>query len=321
MSASTPWVMLKETASDWLEDRVPRMGAALAYYSVFSLAPLLLIAVAVAGMVFGEQAARRELHQQLAEAVGPATAAAAEDVLGESHRSGRDVLGCVIGLAVLLFGASGFFVELQDVLNTIWKVKPRAGRGVWGVVRGRLVSFLIVAGAGLLLLVSVAVSTALSGLEQALGAGVPGGGGLWRVVSLALSFGLETLVFMMIYKVLPDTSVGWRDVWVGAVITALLFNVGKYLIGLYLARGAVASAFGAAGSVIVVLVWVYYSSQIVLFGAEFTRVYARHAGSDIRPAENAVPLTAEERARRGMVSAADEETAARARPAPSDGQR
>ncbi len=302
MSVSKPWVMFKETVNDWLEDNAPRMGAALAYYSVFSLAPLLLIAVAVAGIVFGEQAARRELHEQLAQAVGPATASAVEDLLGNVHRSGRDVLGTVVGLVVLLFGASGVFVELQSDLDTIWKVKPRPGGGARGVVRGRLVSFLIVAGAGLLLLISVAVGTALSGLEQASGAG---GGGPWRAASLALSFGLETLLFMMIYKVLPDTSVGWRDVWVGALLTALLFNVGKYLIGLYLARGAVASAFGAAGSVIVVLVWVYYSSQIVLFGAEFTRVYARHAGSDIRPSENAVPLTAGERAR----------------PAPSDGQR
>jgi membrane protein len=291
MSASTPWVILKETVNDWLEDRATRMGAALAYYSAFSLAPLLLIAVAVAGMVFGEQAARRELHRQLGEAIGPSAAAAAEELLDNVHRSGQGVLGCVIGLAVLLFGASGVFVELQDVLNTIWKVKPRPGRGVWGVVRGRLISFLVVAGAGFLLLVSVAASTALSGVEEALGAG------RWRAVSLALSFGLEAVLFMMIYKVLPDTSVGWRDVWLGALLAALLFNVGKYLIGLYLARGAVASAFGAAGSVIVVLVWVYYSSQIVLFGAEFTRVWARHPGSDTRPVENAVPLTAEERAR------------------------
>jgi membrane protein len=276
MFAAKSWGLLRETANDWLDDKVPRMGAALAYYAIFSLAPLLLIAISIAGWVFGEQAAQRGLHQQIAGTVGDSAAAAAEEILAGVHRSGSGWLGTVVGVVVLLFGASGVFVELQDALNTIWKVKPEPGVGVWGVVRARLFSFLVVLATGLVLLVSVVVSTVLGAVENALRGEMAGGGWLWSVVNGIVAFVLVAVLFAMIYKVMPETKVTWRNVRVGAVVAALLFTLGKYLISLYLTHGAVASAFGAAGSVIVLLVWVYYSSQILLFGAEFTRVCARH---------------------------------------------
>jgi membrane protein len=276
MFVSRLWGLLRETANGWLDDKAPRMGAALAYYAIFSLAPLLLIAIAVAGWVFGEEAAQRGLHDQIAGTVGDSAATATEEILAGVHRSGGGVLGTVIGVVVLLFGASGFFVELQGALNTIWRVKPAPGTGLWGVVRERLFSFLVVLATGLVLLVSVVVSTVLEAVENALRGELAGEGWLWSGVNKVATFALVTVLFAMIYKVLPETKVTWSDVRVGAVVAALLFTFGKYLIDLYLTRCVVVSAFGAAGSVIVVLTWVYYSSQILLFGAEFTRACAPH---------------------------------------------
>jgi membrane protein len=298
--------MLREAASEWLEDKAPRMGAALAYYSVFSVAPLLLIVIAVAGHVFGREAAEGRIVEQIRGTVGDTAARAIEEIVKSTQESGAGTVATVVGLAVLLFGASGVFVELQDALNTIWRVKPKPGRGLWTVVRDRLFSFTVVLGTGFLLLVSLVVSAALAALRarfQEYADRLPGGSEVWTVANLAASFALVALLFAMIYKVLPDAKVAWRDVWVGAVFTALLFTLGRYLVGLYVARGGLASAFGAAGSVIVVLVWVYYSAQLVLFGAEFTRVHARHSGSKVLPADNAVAVTPEERARQGMVPA------------------
>jgi membrane protein len=215
------------------------------------------------------------------------------------------MIGTVVGVVVLLFGASGVFAELQDALNTIWRVKPKPGQGIWGVVRDRLISFLVVLGTGFFLLASLVLSAVLNGVENAVSERLTGGAWLWWGVNAGVAFAVVAVLFAIIYKLLPDTNVGWRDVWLGALLAALLYSIGKYLIGLYLARGAVVSAFGAAGSVIVILTWVYYSAQILLFGAEFTRVYARHRGSDIRPSPNAVPVTLDDRARQGMVHVAE----------------
>jgi membrane protein len=290
MKAKTYWQLLKETADAWVDDKAFRMGAALAYYSLFSLAPLLLIAIAIAGLVFGEQAARGEVMGQLRGVAGDQTAAAIEEILAHAGREGGSVWATVIGLVVLLFGASGVFVELQNALDTIWKVMPRPGRAVWEVVRERLLSFAVIFGAGFLVVVSLAVTAALHALDGILApvVSLPGGAGLWLGVNFVLSFALLTLLFAMIYKVLPDAEIAWRDVWVGAVLTAILFTVGKYLIGLYLGHSTLTSAFGAAGSVILLLSWIYYSSLILLFGAEFTHVYARHSGSPMRPKPHAV---------------------------------
>lgn len=291
----TYWQMVKDTANAWIDDKAFRMSAALAYYSVFSMAPLLLIAIGIAGMVFGEKAARGEVLDQVRDTVGDQTAAAIEQLLANAGQGGGSTWATVVGLALLLFGASGVFIELQDALNTIWKVMPRPGRAVWDIVRQRLLSFSVILAGGFLLLVSLVLSAGLEAAGSFLQSKValPGGVGLWQGLNFALSFGLITLLFALIYRLLPDAEIAWRDVWVGALATAFLFTAGKYAVGLYLGHSTLTSAFGAAGSVILVLSWVYYSSLILLFGAEFTRVYAKHNGSPLRPSRNAVAVPCE----------------------------
>ncbi len=290
MTLKTYWEMLEETASAWIDDKAFRMGAALAYYSLFSVAPLLLIAIGIAGLVFGEQAARGEVLGELRNVVGGPTADAIKEILAHAGREGGGGWAAGIGLVVLLFGASSVFVELQDALDTIWKVMPRPGRAIWEIVRERLLSFAVIVGTGFLVLLSLGVTAALQALGGVLSpvASLPGGAGLWQAINAVLSFALITLLLAMIYKVLPDAEISWRDVWVGALLGALLFTAGKYLIGLYLGHSTLTSAFGAAGSVILLLTWVYYSSLILLFGAEFTHVYARHSGSPLRPKPHAM---------------------------------
>jgi membrane protein len=268
--------VLKKAYNGWSEDKAPQQGASLAYYTIFSLAPLLLIATALAGFFFGEEAATGELLVELQRLVGEPAASAINGMLKNAREAGGGGV-TVVGLAILLFGASGVFVQLQDSLNTVWNVPPKQSSGIWGMVRDRLLSFTIVLGVGFLLLVSLVLSSVLTALNRFL----PDAGSLpvWQVVNQVISFGVITLLFAMIYKYLPDAKVEWRDVWVGAAMTALLFTVGKYLIGLYLGRGSVTSTFGAAGSLVVVLVWVYYSAQILLFGAEFTYAFATTYGS------------------------------------------
>lgn len=317
MRANEYWQIVKETAGDWIEDKVPRMGAALAYYSAFSVAPLLLIAVSIAGMLWfgGEQGARDEVRVQLEQAVGdPKTAGYIVDIMGKAQANGGGLFSTLAGLAVLLFGASGVFVELQDSLNSIWKVKPKPGAGVRGFIRERLLSFTVVLGTGFLLLVSLILTAVVHKLSSWLGEHTGGLAWFWSILNLVVSFGLVTLLFAMIYKILPDAKIGWRDVWVGALSTAALFTLGKYLIGLYLARGAVASAYGAAGALIVFLAWVFYSSQILLFGAEFTRVYVRHSGSRVLPSQHAVAVTSS--GEEGLEAADREVRDPAVRPAP-----
>jgi membrane protein len=302
MNVKQLWPIVKETFSEWSQDKVPRLGAALAYYSVFSLAPLLLLSIGIAGLIFGEEAARGEILNQIETTVGPTAARAIEDILRNTHESGSGTLATVIGLVVLLFGASGVFVELQDSLNTIWQVAPKPGIGIMGTIRDRLVSISVVLGTGFLLLVSLVLSAALAALGKWMTpATLPGGAWLWSAVNSAVSLGVITVLFAMIFKLLPDATVAWRDVWIGAFVTAILFTLGKFAIGLYLGQSSVASAFGAAGSVVVLLVWVYYSSQILLLGAEFTRVYALRTGSHIEPKPQAVRVSDATRARQGMV--------------------
>lgn len=293
------WQLVRETFGLWAEDKVPRLGAALAYYSVFSIAPLLVIVIAVAGFVFGEQAAQGRVQREVRNTLGAPTAEALQAMIVQARETGRGALATLIGVGVLLFGASGVFGQLQDALNTIWKVTPKPGRGLVGIVRDRFLSFAMVLGIGFLLLVSLAVTAALAALgdwaEQ-----LPGGAYLWQTVNSVVSFGLIALLFATIFRVLPDVKVRWSDVWVGAGVTAFLFVVGKYLIGLYLGRSSFASVYGAAGSLVVILLWVYYSSQILLWGAEFTRAYTERFGVHAEPADNAVFVTAQG-ARQGMA--------------------
>jgi membrane protein len=280
--------LLSQTFQAWIADRAFRMAGALAYYSLFSMAPLLLIVIGVATQVFEKQAARTEILNQVQDTVGldPSARDAVEKMLDQPV-GGAGVVATVIGLVVLLFGASGVFAELQDDLNTIWKVQPKPGLGIWAMIRDRLLSFTVVLGTGFLLLVSLVVSAALSALGNFLDARIPGMTWLWHVLNLVVSFAVVTLLFAMIYKVLPDAQVAWRDVWVGSVVTALLFTVGKALIGIYIGKSGVASSFGAAGSLVVLLVWVYYSAVILLLGAEFTHAYALATRRHVPPTENA----------------------------------
>jgi membrane protein len=271
MKLSTVTELFKRTFQRFFAKDTFEMGAALAYYTVFSLAPLVLIAISIAGAVFGEEAAQGRITAEIENAVGPAVAHAIQETIKNARDAGGSTTASIIGLALLLFGASGVFVQLQDSLNTIWQVPPEQSGGYWDMIRDRFLSFAMVFGIGFLLLVSLIVNTALSAMSRYV---APEQTVVAQVVNQVISFGTITVLFALIFKYLPDRPVAWRHVWVGAAFTALLFVVGKYLIGLYLGRGSVTSAYGAAGSLVVILLWVYYSSQILLFGAQFTQVYA-----------------------------------------------
>lgn len=283
------WSVLKETASDWSDDGASSLAAALAYYTLLSIAPLVVLAVAIAGLAFGEDAARGQISQQIGALVGSQAAEAIESIARNARAPETGVISTVIGVVVLLFGASGVFGELQTSLNTIWEVEPKPGRGIVGMIKDRFFSFTMVLGVAFLLLVSLVFSAAVAAFGRYLSGALPGGEALWTALNFALSLALVTGLFALIYKVVPDAEIRWRDVWVGALTTALLFTLGKMLIGLYLGKSSFASSYGAAGSVVALVVWVYYSSQIVFLGAEFTQVYARRFGSRIVPSENAVP--------------------------------
>lgn len=292
--------LLRETFTEWNEDKASRLAAALAYYTVFSLAPMLIIAIAIAGAVFGEEAARGEIVTQIQGLVGRDGAKFIETAIEGASKPKAGTIASLISIAVLLFGASGLFAQLQDSLNTIWEVQPKPGRGVIGILRDRFLSFTMVLGVGFLLLVSLVLSAGLSGLVNFLGSLLPGIGALLQIANFVLSFAVTTLLFGLIYKVLPDVKIAWSDVWSGAIVTSLLFSIGRFALGLYLGNSSFGSTYGAAGSVVIILVWVYYAAQILFFGAEFTQVYARKYGSRIVPAKNAVPITAQTRAEQGM---------------------
>jgi membrane protein len=313
MRLKTLGSLLKQSYNAWSEDKAPRLGAALAYYTIFSLAPLLIIVIGIAGLVFGEQAAHGQLFREIKDTVGTGGASAIEDLLKNTQQTGGSWLATIIGFVVLLLGATGLFVQLQDALNTIWKVAPRPGRPIRDMLRDRLLSFILVLGTTLLLLALLVVGAALTALNQFLPPGaMPGSTYLWQVINALVSFVFCTFLCAMIYKLLPDAKIAWKDVWIGAAVTAVLFTAGKYLIGLYLGGSTITSAFGAAGSLVAVLVWIYYSTQIFLFGAEFTRIYADRCGSQVQPTENAVRLTPGELAKQGVAGSQDIAAAARA---------
>ena len=286
--------ILKEAIVAWNEDKVPRLGAALAYYTLFSLAPLLMIVVAVASLVFGEQAAQGQIADEIKGLVGDKGADAIQAILQNAGaRKSSGVVATVIGITTLLFGASGVFGELQDALNTIWGVKPKPGRGVLGIVRSRFFSFAMVLGIGFLLLVSLVLSAVIAAAGKFFQSHLPVPEPVLHLGSTVVTFLMVTILFMLLYKVVPDVHIEWRDVVIGAAVTALLFSIGKFLIGLYLGKASVGSAYGAAGSIVVFMVWVYYSAQIFFLGAEFTHVFAeRHgsrahqrAGDEVAPAQ------------------------------------
>lgn len=274
------WMLARKAAAAWAADYAPSMGAALSYYSVFSLAPLLVIVIGVAGLIFGQDAARGEIFAQLDGLMGADAARAIQELLSHASKPATGIVSAVVGLVVLFIGATTVFGELQDALDRIWRAPAREGTsGLWGLLRARLLSFGMILGIAFLLMVSLVFSAVIS----ALGKWWAGAFGSWELaaqaVNLVVGFALTTGVFAMIYKLMPRVRVRWRDVWLGAAITSVLFTVGRFLIGLYIGKSGIASGFGAAGSIAVIFVWVYYSAQIFLLGAEFTWAYATTFGS------------------------------------------
>ncbi|MGH7962311.1 MAG: YihY/virulence factor BrkB family protein [Candidatus Binatia bacterium] len=286
--------MLTTAFSQWNEDDAFQLSAALAFYTFFSLAPLLIVMIAIAGIGLGQEAAQNQIIGVLQGLVGWESAVAIQAMVQEASALGSSILATLIGLATLFLGAGVVVGQLQTSLNTIWKVAAKPWGGFLSLLRARFVSFALVLGLGFLLLVSLVLSAALAALSQMVISVLPGSTVVWQVVDVVLSVGFITVLFALIYKMLPDAQLAWRDVWIGAAITSLLFTMGKFAIGLYLGQGSVISVYGAAGSLAVILLWVYYSSLIFFFGAEFTQVYARTYGTSVVPAENARLVTAAE---------------------------
>ena len=314
ISPNQLWSLVKESVDAWLEDRAPSMGAALAYYTAFSLAPLLIIAIAVAGVVFGRDAAQAAVVSQLQGLLGAAGGSVVEELLKSTADFGSSVLAIVIGVTALVVTATTAFVELQDDLDRIWKAEPRTGNGIVNLIRSRLLSFGMVLFIGFLLAVSLVLSAAVAALGDSLFSGAEV---MLQALTFLVSFAVITVLFAMIYKVLPNVNISWEEVWIGAAITAILFEVGKVLIGLYIGKTSVASSFGAAGPFVVLMLWLYYSTQIFLLGAEFTVAYAyrgkpnprerpKGMSSRNRPAgfSGAVPL-AREKKRAGSPRGSD----------------
>jgi membrane protein len=269
------WAAVREAAADWVEDKATQMGAALAFYSVLSLAPLVVIALGIVSLFFDADAAGAQFMTQIQSMVGEEGAKAIGGMLASAeNQEQRGGIAAVLGIATLLFGASGVFGQLQEAMNTIWDVPPKTGAGIWGMIRSRFLSFAMVLGTGFLLLVSLLLSAFIAGFGQQVGRWWPGLEAISHLANEAATFLVITLLFAMMFKLLPDAKVAWRDVWLGAVLTAILFTVGKLLIGLYLGKSAVGSSYGAAGSLVILLVWIYYSSQILFFGAELTHAMA-----------------------------------------------
>ncbi|MCW1886026.1 YihY/virulence factor BrkB family protein [Luteolibacter flavescens] len=279
---------LKQTVTEFVEDDALRLSAALAYYSVFSLAPLLIIAIAMAGIFFGEEAVRGQLDDQLKSSLGASGAFAVQDMVANARKPETNLWVSLAGVVMLLVGAGGLFGQLQTALNTVWGVKPQPGRGIRGILRDRFLSFTMVLGTGFLLLTSMILSAVLQAVSTWAGEVASLPPQVWAIISGVASFALIVILFAAIFKVLPDAKVRWRNVWTGAVFTAALFVAGKVAIGWYLGREATASSYGTAGSLALVLLWIYYSSIILLFGAEFTQVWSNVRGDDIQPSEGAV---------------------------------
>jgi membrane protein len=284
--------LLKQTVSEWLEDQVPQLGAALAYYTVFSLAPLVLLLLAIVGFIFHNDPAGawRKMTEQMSYFLDKSAVDVVANIAQRASQPNKGMTATIIGILLALFGASGVFGQLQNALNTIWGVKAKPGAGIVGFIRSRFLSFAMVAGVCFLLLVSLVFESLLKGFSHYIQAIFPGGIVIALVVYSIFDLAVVVLLFGFIFKFLPDVKIQWRDVWIGALMTAIFFAIGKWALGLYLGSGAAASAYGAASSLITLLLWIYYSSQILLFGAEFTQVYAARAGRALVPAKYAVRI-------------------------------
>ncbi|MFO7963018.1 MAG: YihY/virulence factor BrkB family protein [Desulfobacterales bacterium] len=283
------WEMTTVAFRQWWNDDAFRLASSLAFYTVFSLAPILLVSVGLASLIFNQEEAKHQVIQQIGMMTGNQGEIVARQVLNNLDEIGGSVRAIIVGIAALLLGSTAVFVNLQSALNTIWKVQPAPDAGmIKGFIRDRLRSFGIVLSVGFLLLVSMVFSALVSGIEQIASQQFEALSWIWQFSSFAISFVMATLLFAMVYKYLPDVKIRWRDVLVGAMITAGFFSIGKSLIGMYLGRRAIGSAYGAAGSFVVLLIWIYYSALICFLGAEFTQVYARNYGKRIQPEDHAV---------------------------------
>lgn len=302
VSAKDSFDLLKSAAKDFVDDDCPRMAAALAYYTIFSLPPLLVIVITIAGVVLGQEAAEGQVKEQVAGLIGPQAAGEVQTMIrNASERTSGGTIATILGIIALVFGATGAFAQLQAALNQAWEVEPdpEAG-GIKNFIFKRVLSLGMILGIGFLLLVSLALSALLAAAGSAIIGLIPGlSDVVLGVINFVISFVVITLLFAAIYKVMPDAKMAWRDVWVGAVATALLFVIGKFLIGLYLGNTDAGSAYGQAGSLAIILLWVYYSAMIVLFGAEFTQAWARRYGKQIKPDEGAVRVVEEKKHVRG----------------------
>jgi membrane protein len=293
-------VILKKSVSEWIDDYAPSMGAAIAYYTVFSIAPLLVIVIAVAGYVFGEEAVRGSLHGQISGLVGADGATAIEGLIRSAREPAEGLVASGLSITLLIVGATTVFAEIQSAMDRLWNVPERSRpSGVWGLLRARFLSFGLILGLAFLLTASLVVSAAVAAAGSYFSGLMPGWELLLQALNFALSLGVETMLFAMIFKLMPSVRIAWSDVWIGAVVTAALFEIGKVLIALYVGKAGVSSTYAAAGSMAVLLIWVYYAAQIFLFGAKFTRVYATERGShrpgaaaDATPGDSPEPATA-----------------------------
>ena len=290
------FAIFKNTGSEWVDDKAPTLGAAIAYYTVFSLAPLILLLVSVFSLfVHNNGKVKAQIKDQVTQFAGGSAGDVVDQIIDATSKQKKSgIIGTVIAVVVALFGASGVFGQLQDSLNTIWGVKAKPGLGIGGYLKARFVSFAMVGGVCFMLLVSLSVSTLIKGFSGQLDRMIPGGTTASTIISLLLNLLVITMLFAMIFKYLPDAKIAWSDVWIGAGLTTILFIVGKWALALYLGRGSAGTAYGVAGSLITTLVWVYYSAQIMLFGAEFTQVYANEFGSHIEPEPHAVRVEKKE---------------------------
>jgi membrane protein len=288
--------LLKQTAQEWVQDKAPQLGAALAYYTVFSLAPLVLVLISVVGLLFRNDPAGawNKITEQMSYFLDQSAVQMVQNIAQQASQPGKDVLGTIIGVALALFGASGVFGQLQDALNTVWGVKAKPGGGIWAFLRSRFLSFAMVGGVCFLLLVSLTVESVLKAFSHYVQSVMPGGIVIAMTVYFIFDLAVIILLFALIFRFLPDAQIQWRDVWIGAVMTAMFFVIGKWALGLYLGSGKAGAAYGAASSLITLLLWIYYSSQILLFGAEFTQVYANRAGRGVSPDEHAVLVETKE---------------------------
>ena len=280
MTPSRLFSISKKSVIAWSDDFAPSMGAAISYYTVFSLSPLLVIVIAAAGLIFGEEAVQGQLVGQLQGFMGREGAMAVQTMLKAAHEPTGGIVATVIGSVLLLVGATTVFAELQSALDRIWKVPEKLKpKGIWAILRARVLSFGLILTLAFLLMVTLALSSVLSAFGKLASGYLPGSEWVLQAINICVSVGLSTVLFAMIFKFMPSVKIEWRDVWVGAFVTALLFEIGKYLIGLYIGKSGTTEAFAAAGSLVVLLIWVYYAAQIFLLGAEFTKVYANDRGS------------------------------------------